>query len=78
MLAPYLREPLIAYAGLAVVLAVVLFWWAPTPATRNPATAVLLVALVALGFEGLRRKAARESARRGPRRGAARPRAGGS
>jgi hypothetical protein len=59
-LAPYLREPLIAYAGLAVILAVVVFWWAPTPATRNPATAILLVALLALGFEGLRRHTARE------------------
>jgi uncharacterized membrane protein YqjE len=59
-LAPYLREPAIAYAGLAVLLAVVILWWAPTPATRNPATAALLVALMALGFEGLRRLTARE------------------
>jgi hypothetical protein len=59
-LAPYLRTPALAYAGLAVLLAAVVLWWAPTPATRNPATAALLVALVALGFEGLRRKTARE------------------
>ena len=35
-LAPYLREPAIAYGGLLVLLAVGILWWAPTPATRNP------------------------------------------
>ena len=59
-LAPYLREPGIAYGGLAVLLAVGILWWAPTPATRNPATAVLLAILIAIGFEGLRRQTARE------------------
>ncbi len=59
-LAPYLREPGIAYAGLLVLLGVGILWWAPTPATRNPVTAVLLAILIALGFEGLRRLTARE------------------
>jgi hypothetical protein len=59
-LAPYLREPAIAYGALAVVLAVVVLWWAPTPAMHNPITALLLVALSAVGVEGLRRQAARE------------------
>jgi hypothetical protein len=59
-LAPYLREPAIAYGGLLVLLAVGIVWWAPTPATRNPVTAVLLAVLIALGFEGLRRMTARE------------------
>jgi hypothetical protein len=59
-LAPYLRETAIAYAALAVVLLIVIVWWAPTPAMRNPVTALLLVALLALGFEGLRRTTARE------------------
>jgi hypothetical protein len=59
-LAPYLREPLIAYAGFAVLIAVVIFWWAPTPATRNPILAIILIALLGLGFEALRRKATRE------------------
>jgi hypothetical protein len=59
-LAPYLREPVLAYGALAVIAAVVLLWWAPTPATRNPVTAVVLLALLALGFEGLRRKTAGE------------------
>jgi hypothetical protein len=59
-LAPYLRDPLLAYSGLAVLAAIVLLWWAPTPATRNPVTAVVLLALLALGFEGLRRQTAAE------------------
>jgi hypothetical protein len=59
-LAPYLREPVLAYGALAVIAAVVLLWWVPTPATRNPVTAVVLVVLLALGFEALRRKTADE------------------
>ena len=35
-------------------------WWAPTPAMRNPVTAILLVVLFAAGFEGLRRRTAHE------------------
>jgi hypothetical protein len=58
--APVLRAPTVAYGALAVVLAVVVVWWAPTPAARNPALALLLCALIALGFEGLRRQTARE------------------
>ena len=58
--APYLREPAIAYIAFAAVAAIVVLWWAPTPAMRNPVTAALLVLLFGLGFEGLRRKAARE------------------
>jgi Short C-terminal domain len=58
--APYLREPAIAWLAFAAVAAIVVLWWAPTPATRNPATAALLVLLFGLGFEALRRKTARE------------------
>src|SRR4051794_31854342 len=58
--APVLREPAVSYGVLVVILAVVVLWWAPTPATRNPPLALLLCALVALGFEGLRRQTARE------------------
>jgi hypothetical protein len=58
--APVLRAPAVAYGALAVVLAIVVVWWAPTPAARNPALAVLLCALIAAGFEGLRRQTARE------------------
>ena len=58
--APYLREPAIAYGVFAVVAAAVVLWWAPTPAMRNPVTAIVLVVLFAAGFEGLRRRTARE------------------
>ena len=54
-LAPYLRETALAYAAFAVLLLVVIAWWAPTPAMRNPVTAILLALLLAGGFEGLRR-----------------------
>jgi len=60
VLAPYLREPAIAYGALLLLLAVGILWWAPTPATRNPVTAILLAVLIAIGFEGLRRMTARE------------------
>jgi hypothetical protein len=59
-LAPYLREPALAYGVLALLLAAGILWWAPTPATRNPVTALVLVVLIAAGFEGLRRRTARE------------------
>jgi hypothetical protein len=58
--APYLREPAIAYAVFTAAAAAAILWWAPTPATRNPVTAILLVILLALGFEGLRRRTGRE------------------
>jgi hypothetical protein len=58
--APYLREPAIAYGVFAVVAAAVVLWWAPTPAMRNPVTAILLALLLTGGFEGLRRVTARE------------------
>jgi len=60
LLAPYLREPGFAYGGLLVLLGIGILWWAPTPATRNPVTAILLAILIAIGFEGLRRLTARE------------------
>jgi hypothetical protein len=57
--APYWREPLIAYAGMLVVLGIVV-WWAPTPAWRNGVMVVILAALLAAGVEGLRRQIIRE------------------
>jgi hypothetical protein len=56
MLAPYMREPVLVYSVVAVLVALVVLWWAPTPATRNPATATVLVALLLLGVEALRRR----------------------
>jgi hypothetical protein len=59
-LAPYLTEALVAWAGFAAIVAAVVVWWAPTPAMRNPVTAILLITLLAAGWEGLRRKVASE------------------
>jgi hypothetical protein len=58
-LAPYLREPRIAYGAFAVV-ALLLLAWGPTPALRQPVTALILIGLLALGVEALRRLTARE------------------
>ena len=44
-LAPYLREPALAYGAFAVLAAIVVLWWSPTPAMRNPVTAVVLIVL---------------------------------
>ena len=56
---PYLRQPRIAYAGLAVLL-LLLFWWDPFPATHRLPPSLLLIALLALGVEVLRRQVIRE------------------
>jgi hypothetical protein len=56
---PYMREPLIAYSLLAIVVAG-LVWWAPTPAWRNPVGLLILVGLLAIGVEALRRQMIRE------------------
>jgi hypothetical protein len=58
-LAPYLREPRFAWGGLAVIVLVLLVW-GPTPATRQAVTAVVLIGLLVLGVEMLRRQTARE------------------
>ena len=59
-LAPYLREPAVAYGAFAVLVVIVVLWWSPTPAMHNPVTALALIVLLALGFEGLRRRTAAE------------------
>jgi hypothetical protein len=58
-LAPYLREPGFAYGGLALIV-LLLVAWGPTPAFRKPVLALILIALLALGVEALRRHTARE------------------
>lgn len=58
-LAPYLREPAIAYSGLAVIV-LILLAWAPTPAFHRLIPTLILIALLAFGVEMLRRKTARE------------------
>jgi hypothetical protein len=58
-LAPFLREPRFAYGGLAVIV-LLLLAWGPTPAFRKPLLALILIALLAVGVEALRRQTARE------------------
>jgi hypothetical protein len=58
-LAPYLREARLAYGALAGIVVLVLVW-GPTPATRAVVPALLLIALLTLGLELLRRQTARE------------------
>jgi hypothetical protein len=57
--APFLREPRYAWGGLAVIV-LLLIAWGPTPATRSPLPMLVLIALLALGVEALRRQTARE------------------
>jgi hypothetical protein len=58
-LAPYLREPRLAYGAFALVV-LLLLAWGPTPAMRRVLPALVLVGLLALGVEALRRQTARE------------------
>ena len=58
-LAPYLREAAYAWGAFAVIVLLLLVW-APTQALRQPLTALILIAILAFGFELLRRQAARE------------------
>ena len=58
-LAPYLGEAAYAWGGFAVIVLLLLIW-APTQALRQPLTALILIVLLAFGFELLRRQAARE------------------
>jgi hypothetical protein len=58
-IAPYASRPAVAYATL-VVFVVLLLWWASTPATREPALALILIVLLTAGTEALRRQLVRE------------------
>jgi hypothetical protein len=58
-IAPYWQRPEIAF-GVAAVLLLLFFWWGPTEATHRLAPSLLLIVLVALGTEALRRQIARE------------------
>jgi hypothetical protein len=57
--APFLREPRYAWGGLAAIV-LLLIAWGPTPAIRSPLPMLLLITLLALGVEALRRQTARE------------------
>jgi hypothetical protein len=56
---PYLRQPRIAYGALGVLL-VLLFWWGPTSGTRRLVPSLILIAVLVLGVEVLRRQVIRE------------------
>jgi hypothetical protein len=58
-LAPYLREPRFAWGALGLVV-LGLVAWGPTPAFRQVIGALILIGLLALGLEMLRRQTARE------------------
>jgi hypothetical protein len=58
-LAPYLKEPAIAF-GAAALLLLLLVLWAPTPAWHRFVPVLIFVVLVLLGVEVLRRQTARE------------------
>ncbi len=51
-LAPTLREPALAWGAFAVVMAIVVLWWQPTPATRDPLLAVIFIVLAGARLGG--------------------------
>jgi hypothetical protein len=58
-LAPYLREPLFPYAAAAAIL-LLLVLWAPTPAWHRFVPVLVMIGVVLLGVEVLRRQTAVE------------------
>ncbi len=58
-LAPWLREPRLAYGAVGVVL-LLLVAWGPTPAFRRPIAVAFLALLLFLGMRALRRQTAEE------------------
>jgi hypothetical protein len=57
--APYVREPLAAYGGFALAF-IALVAWGPTPAFREAFSLLIVLVLLVLGFEALRRQMGRE------------------
>jgi hypothetical protein len=58
-IAPVMERRLIAYTALALLL-LLLFWWAPTPGLQRLPTSLLLIVLIVIGLEFLRRQAIRD------------------
>ena len=56
---PYLRQPKYAYLGLAAIL-LLLFWWNPVIATGRLLPSLVLIVVLAIGVEVLRRQVIRE------------------
>jgi hypothetical protein len=58
--APYLRDRPVLTFGLVVVAFLLLLWWGPTLAFRDPISLVVIAVLMVVGTESLRRQVARE------------------
>jgi hypothetical protein len=58
-IAPLLHERTTAYASLLVLL-LLLFWWAPTEGFRRLPISILIIALLVLGMEMLRKQALKD------------------
>ncbi len=58
-LAPFMERSEIAYGTLLAIL-LLLFWWSPTEGFRRLGFAILIIVLLALGWEVLRRQTRRE------------------
>ena len=58
-LAPFLKERVYAYGALILIVVIVLEW-SPTPATRRIVPVLLMIVLLVVGLEALRRLTARE------------------
>jgi hypothetical protein len=59
LIAPVLDRRLIGY-GVLLLLLLLLFWWSPTEGFHRLPTAILIIALLVIGFEVLRRQTVRE------------------
>jgi hypothetical protein len=57
--APFVREPLAAYGGFALAF-IALVAWGPTPAFREALSLLIVLVLLVIGFETLRRQMIRE------------------
>ncbi len=59
-IAPWLRERRLASYGVALVILLLLVWWAPIPALRMPIPVLITIVLIWLGIEALRRQTMEE------------------
>jgi len=57
--APFVREPVAAYGGFALAF-LALVAWGPTPAFREGLSLLIVLVLLVIGFEALRRQTVRE------------------
>jgi Short C-terminal domain len=59
-IAPWLRERRLASYAVALVILLLLVWWAPIPALRMPIPVLITIVLIWLGIEALRRQTMEE------------------